>query len=246
MEDTLRNGLSDLRTFLYGGARTLPMTLAGTMLILGLFTANYAMMFFLVGFLILVPVVAWLLNGLPTLFPSMQQSPYFKMKPTDVCNVVIPYKTIPTSAANASAAASAGFRTVPVSEWSAMFLFFLSYLATNAIQLYNRKPVAAQMNITESNVKPVEDTSRRMTQSMMAFVSILVVGLIVIAMRYRSGCETMEGLLLSIVVFGALGNGWYYAMAAIGEDRLSDLFGIANRLLPPSAIANQPIACVSV
>jgi hypothetical protein len=27
---------------------------------------------------------------------------------------------------------------------------------------------------------------------------------------------------------------------------LSDVFGIANRLLPPSAITNAPIACVPI
>jgi len=37
---------------------------------------------------------------------------------------------------------------------------------------------------------------------------------------------------------------WYSMLSGIGQDRLSDLFGIANRLLPPSAITNGPVACI--
>jgi hypothetical protein len=35
-------------------------------------------------------------------------------------------------------------------------------------------------------------------------------------------------------------------MSACGKDMLSDLFGIANRLLSPTAIQNKPIACVPI
>jgi hypothetical protein len=41
-----------------------------------------------------------------------------------------------------------------------------------------------------------------------------------------------------------LGVSWYYALSSVGEDRLSDLFGIANRLLLPKVFRNGPIACL--
>jgi hypothetical protein len=53
-------------------------------------------------------------------------------------------------------------------------------------------------------------------------------------------------MIITTVTFVFLGNGWYKALSKVGEDRLSDLFGIANRLLPPSAINNAPIACIPV
>ena len=62
MQDTLRGIISDLHVFLYGGLRSLPFTLGGTMLILGLFTSNYAILFFLIGFLIAAPLATWVVN----------------------------------------------------------------------------------------------------------------------------------------------------------------------------------------
>jgi hypothetical protein len=53
-------------------------------------------------------------------------------------------------------------------------------------------------------------------------------------------------MILTTIGFIFMGHGWYKALSKVGQDRLSDLFGIANRLLPPSAINNAPIACVPV
>ena len=53
MLDTLKGIISDLHVFLYGGFRSLPLVMGGTMLILGLFTANYAILFLLLGFLLI-------------------------------------------------------------------------------------------------------------------------------------------------------------------------------------------------
>jgi hypothetical protein len=53
-------------------------------------------------------------------------------------------------------------------------------------------------------------------------------------------------MALSIIIFGLLGVSWYKLLSMTGQDRLSDLFGIANRLLPPTAVANGPIACIPI
>ena len=53
--NTLVDVMSDIRNFMYGGMVSLPVTIAGTMLILGLFTGNYAFLFFLLGFLVVTP-----------------------------------------------------------------------------------------------------------------------------------------------------------------------------------------------
>jgi hypothetical protein len=75
-------------------------------------------------------------------------------------------------------------------------------------------------------------------------VSILFFGLLVFGYRFYSGCDSVIGMVLTSLFFGYAGYGWYKLLAMVGEDRLSDLFGIANRLLPPSAIQNKPIACL--
>jgi hypothetical protein len=51
-------------------------------------------------------------------------------------------------------------------------------------------------------------------------------------------------MVLTCITFFTLGYSWYLLLSSVGEDRLSDLFGIANRLLPPAAIQNKPIACI--
>jgi len=51
---------------------------------------------------------------------------------------------------------------------------------------------------------------------------------------------------VSSVIFILLGVGWYKLLSIRGDDRLADLFGIANRLLGINATKNEPMACVPV
>jgi hypothetical protein len=62
--ESLRDLLTDIHVLLRSGMTSLPLTIGGTMLLLGLCTANYAILFFLVGFLILVPSLVGGVNAL--------------------------------------------------------------------------------------------------------------------------------------------------------------------------------------
>jgi hypothetical protein len=42
-----------------------------------------------------------------------------------------------------------------------------------------------------------------------------------------------------------LGFAWYYLLSVVGDDRLSDVYGIANRLMTSSALSNAPYACLA-
>jgi hypothetical protein len=238
--DSLRDIVGDIRTFLYGGALTFPLTIAGTLSVLGLFTANYAILFFLVGFLILAPLSATILNfALGTLFTGKSFNP-FKARTSDVCKLVMPYTTIKSPVSSAD-------ETVISSTWVAMVAFFLGYIFTNALQLYNREVPESNITITSTSGPDVSTgTTNRKSQAIVSLVSIVVFGLIILGFRYYTGCESIAGMILTTIGFVFLGNGWYQALSKVGQDRLSDLFGIANRLLPPSAISNAPIACVPV
>jgi hypothetical protein len=84
--ESLKGIISDIRVFLYGGVLTLPLTIAGTLSILGLFTANYAVLFFLVGFLILTPLAASILNFAGgALFTGKSFNPFKAKTGGDVC-----------------------------------------------------------------------------------------------------------------------------------------------------------------
>ena len=235
----LQDIISDIRVFLYGGVSTLPLTIAGTLSVLGLFTANYAILFFLLGYLILTPILASILNfGLSAIFDGKSFNP-FKAKFGDVCKLVIPFSTLPVG--------TGGDETVISSPWVAMIAFFIGYIFTNGIELYNRTTQATTLTVTSTAASDLDNkVTNRKTQAIVAMISTLVFALIVLGFRYYSGCESMWGLILTTFAFVFAGHGWYKALSNIGEDRLSDLFGIANRLLPPSAINNAPIACLPV
>jgi hypothetical protein len=68
--------------------------------------------------------------------------------------------------------------------------------------------------------------------------------MVVLGFRYKTGCENGFGMAITTVAFGFGGYYWYDLLSQIGQDRLADLFGIANRLLAPGAIRNGPVACI--
>jgi hypothetical protein len=202
------------------------------MLLLGLCTANYAILFFLVGFLILIPA---LVGGVNALASKMQWGP---MTPRDVCHLVIPFHS------------SEG--TVPAKEeymlitpWMTMTAFFLGYILQNAAVLYTRESPEVPIDETANVSNDVQGkTVTRKTQAIISLVTIAVFIVMVLKYRYDTGCEGALTILGASVIGGLLGVGWYSLLREVGQDRLSDLFGIANRLLPPSALANKPIACL--
>jgi hypothetical protein len=235
--DSLKDIISDIRIFLYGGILTLPLTIAGTLSILGLFTANYAILFFLVGFLVLTPFVATILNFLlGAVFTGKSFNP-FKAKTGDICKVLIPYATLPISSGEDS--------TVIASNWVAMIAFFVGYIFTNGLELYTRESPDSTITITSTSGSDLNTkVTNRKSQAIIAMISVIVFALIVFGFRFYTGCESTLGMILTTIAFTFMGHGWYKALSKVGQDRLSDLFGIANRLLPPSAINNAPIACV--
>ena len=124
--ETLQDVLSDIRVFLYSGIQNLPLSLAGTFLLLGMFTANYAMLFFLVGFLLATPIVHLFLDLLLKLVvPASLQT-----KTGDVCQIVVPFAS--------SSSDSYHF----MSQWTAMISFFIGYMIRNAAKLLTREPEA--------------------------------------------------------------------------------------------------------
>jgi hypothetical protein len=228
------------------------------MLLLGLFTSNYAILFFLIGFLVLAPLGSWVVNRFlpiiwnaghyivyyiaPLFGTSIKQPgdwleiPYFKTPVGDVCKLVIPYLTKDNGE----------LEVVISSEWMAMVSFFMGYMICNALQLY----LADTTSSASLNLPNTSDTEmkikKRKGQAMMALISIILFALIVLWFRAYTGCEKWVGILLTAAGFGTAGYYWYDLLSQVGQGRLSDIFGIANRILAPSAIQNGPIACVPI
>jgi hypothetical protein len=156
-------------------------------------------------------------------------------KMADVCNVVVPFTTIKQLDSTQQG-------NIVFSTWFAMVIFFVSYLLTNSIELFYREAPTSSIKVSAGELQQKTDT--RKYQAMVSMGSIILFALMMIGFRYQTGCERIWTLILTGLVFGYVGYSWYVLLASVGEDRLSDLFGIANRLLPPSAIENKPIACI--
>lgn len=228
--ESLRDLLTDVHVLLRSGMTSLPLTIGGTMLLLGLCTANYAILFFLVGFLIVVPILVGGVNALA----SYMQWDSCKMTLYDVCHLVIPFQVQDSQRAKEEC--------IVITPWMTMMAFFLGYILQNAAVLYTRE--SPETPIDETNPDAEKKTVTRKTQAIISLVTIVVFILIVIKTRYDGGCEGILRILGASVIGGLMGVGWYSLLREVGQDRLSDLFGIANRLLPPSALANKPIACL--
>lgn len=238
--ESLRGIVNDIRIFLYGGLRTLPFTLGGTLLLLGLMSANYAILFFLFGFIVLVPIIAYVLNmAADVVLPST----WFKATQADVCKLSIPYLTLSASNATNSTNINSGLPvTVFTTVWTSMISFFFGYILMNGVALIN---VSAEESEDDTEVQ-TGSTGNRTSQAIISIITSIIALIIVIGYRLYTGCETKLGVFITLLIFGGLGVTWYYLLSLVGENRLSDLFGIANRLLPSSAMQNGPVACLPI
>jgi len=232
--DTLQDIVSDVRVFLYSGATNLPLSLAGTLLLLGLFTANYAMLFFLAGFLVVIPFLNFLGNLGADLVPE-----WMRAKTGDVCSLVIPFLSSPSTS-------SPSYHIM--SQWMAMVCFFFGYIIRNAIALLSREPEpTGAIELSAEQVTELErKASYRRTQAIISIASIVIIALVFFYLRWQSGCENYFGFFFAMLVFIPSGYLFYNMLRITGQDRLSDLFGIANRLMTPGAIANGPVVCLPI
>jgi len=230
--DSLKQIISDIPVFLNSGLTTLPLTLGGTLLIIGLFTANYAILFFLLGFLIVVPLFAMVMDFLFSWLPDW----LINVETSEICSIVIPFTTLQAPVGKKK-------ENLVSSAWMAMITFFIGYMFHNALQLYSLHTTDPSLMVDTNSASDMKTTNRT-SQAMVSLVSIVVVGLILVIFHYRIGCESLIGMILTAAAFSVGGYYWYSMLSGIGQDRLSDLFGIANRLLPPTAITNGPVACI--
>jgi hypothetical protein len=227
--------VSDLKVFLLGGYQSFPITMAGTLILLGFMTANYAMLFFLVGLVIGVPIVTWLFNlvwgSLFTMFSLSDNSLVFP-RASNVCDII-------SSATETSSTEKGPF----ASYWITMTMFFFGYLFGNAYTLYSLPPVYPSTD-PEIKTKVDQQVMMRQSQTIIGLITIVLVAIIFLAMRIKSGCDAVVPAILATAGFGALGYSWYQILATTGKNTLSDLFGIANRLMSPDSLQNEPIGCI--
>lgn len=237
---TLLTLIDDIRSFINNGLAVLPLTIIGTALLISLMSANYAMLFMLMIMIVFVPGLLFFGNMLLELITTPFGAPtsqWLGARSSDLCDLLPPFP-VPSRP-------SIGLQYTFGSYWLAMVSFYIGYTISNAVALL-RKDTQMPVNADEPTQKMVQTgQNNRKTQAIGAIITTLLFGLIVIIMRImNSGCEPYIFSVISIIFFAVFGWVIYIILAAVGQDRLSDIFGIANRLLSPDSMNSVPYACL--
>jgi hypothetical protein len=229
MSSAIGNFICDARNFLSQGFRSLPVVLSTAILVLGLTQANFNLLFFFFGMMILVPTGALLLNMILRLLFTSISVPEHLWKVPVVGAAQCSIYSLPGSVDITSSASA-----VP-SYWLSIMAFFFSYLIFNAITLYNLPSEEGASN---------EKVNTRKNQAMMSIIGITFVGIMTLMLRYATSCETGLGVIVSLGLGVGLAKGWYDFMKNCGLGRLDDLFGVRTRIMPISAYTDTPTVCV--
>ena len=233
----------DMKAFLNAGVANLPLTVVGASFIISLMTANYALLFMVLGMFVITPIAFFFGDlGFKIIFETISRymfdtSSVTATNPSDLCDLIQPFPVY--------AIAKGGVNHTLGTYWMAMTIFFIAYVMSNAVSLLQKTTGEPQL-ATDAVLKMISTGSiNRSSQAVLAMIMMSIIAIVVILMRmYFSRCESIVGFIVSAVAFGWLGKVWYDILASKGQDRLSDLFGIANRLLSPDALNNAPYACL--
>jgi hypothetical protein len=227
---------SDIKYFLLSGYQALPFVIGGTFSILGLYTAQFSMLFFLLGYLIIIPFLTLILNfGASMVIPFKQKDvPWLLSSDNDICNML----SIPSEAGEET------MKTI-LTPWLSMVAFFLGYIGMNAYSIL-QKPVEYPLKADAATKKAMDNKAMlRRTQATVGLVVTAALAVFVLIMRtFVTGCDSIVGGILSLGSV-ALGASWYVILSLGNDDRLSDVFGIANRLMTTSALNDAPYACLA-
>ncbi len=203
-----------LYSFMY-----LPLMLIAFLGFMSLALGNVGMIILFLGHVFLIPVATTLLHMASVIIPA----DYKYVQARDVCNLIPSFPVTP------------GTVNVFPSYWMAHFLFFMGYFLQNARTLITKS--------AESGA-PKDRVDLRKGQGTTAMVVGIVVTLAIIFMRYKlTGCETILGIMIAAITMVPLGIGWY-TMATLAGARDGDIFGIAGRIMPLSALAPPPMTCL--
>ena len=124
---------------------------------------------------------------------------------------------------------------VAPSYWMAQIFFFFSFMISNALFIYMKNP--------EENADK-EKVDRRKAQAITSLiVSIITLFTFVGLRKTFVGCETWAGIAVAFLTMGSVGYGWYF-LARLCSARDADIFGIVQKILPPSARDPPPMTCV--
>jgi len=215
--------VTQIRGLFYSGFMSLPLVLVGIILFLAASLGNLGLLMLSFGQIVLVPLIVFGANMLHEFF--FKGSPLFSVSSSAHCNLV----------PSAPLAESLGMIGVAPSYWSAQITFFFVFLMTNAMVLYNKPPT--------EGADPAKVANRK-AQTLTAFLISFALFVALIVLRYTTtGCETIVGTALGVLIVAPIANGWYHLAALCGA-RDADVFGILQKILPQNMKDEPPMTCV--
>jgi hypothetical protein len=228
IKTTLFTIISDIRYFILAGFQNLPLSIAGFMIVVGFFTAHYPLLFFSIGYLVVLPAIMSGLNAIPIFQGWSSDAP--------ACSLIGSYLYPTESSTESKPGNGLGY-------WVPMTFFFIGYMITNAALMFTATAPPGTPNDDTQALSP--GMAARKTNTAVGMTAITLLAVVVLVIRMKT-CEKWYGVLLGALVGGGLGVFWYYVLMRFipTDQRLNDLFGIASRLLVPYAVANTPYACM--
>lgn len=207
-----------LKEFVTHGIQILPLIICAFSVIIGCGVGNVAYLFLALGIVVLVPITNAILN--PSLnwildFFLSSRPELYKIHPSVDCSV------LGMSVGNPPAVWQP---SIPSYWWSSV-VFFGSYMFLNALQLATREaPANAQANKVQAR--------KAQAGMAMAIILVLTASLLIYRFTQNRECETWIGISLGTVLYSALAYGWFNALKSCSGDALTDMFGIAGRMMP--------------
>ncbi len=211
-----------LRGMLEGSFRALPVLIFGWAFFVGSTTGNIGLLVLALGHATVAPLATWILHTLASLTGSWKVN--FMLPASSTCNILPGSAALPGDSVY----------SIP-SYWLAHVVFFFGFLLSNAM---------AVGNMPAAENAPADKVERRKSQALLVQVFGWAILAIFLFVRFKvMKCETVPGLILGSIVFWFLGSGWY-ELARACSARDSDVFGIVQGILPPSATEEPPMTCV--
>ena len=230
MDKVIKNLVYSSREFLVQGFRNMPIIILSTLLFIGTVQANFNYLFLATGMFLIVPTAVLLLNMISEfILPIITDNSNIWMKfspPT--CNI-LSSKSVPTNI----------LMNVTPSYWTPIMSFFFTYMFLNAYRLYN-------FSLGDKSLQNETGEDARKTQSIVAMILIILIGLLFLLLRITTGCETLLGYTLGLLVGGSLAYGWHAFLKACGMGRLDDMFGITSRILPALVNDQSQVVCTKI
>lgn len=207
---------TSLMVILTGILRYFPNTMLVTTIVIGLLTAR----------------LNWILIGVGGVLLSMfvLTLQYMFLRTLNIGE--IPGAGVIEACTLLPVAAGGEFSALP-SIWMALTTFFAAYIITNAAAIYSAPAKQAPTTI------PVQ---QRKGLGLISILATVLLWLFLVIPRATTGCETIFGSLLGILIGGAVGYGWWHLLFACFQPVWPDIHGVMIGTAP-GVLRVGPLVC---